>query len=326
MTDQTTFDLVQYLRSTGIQYEILQKLKGGTANFVWRIIDESGHSRIIKHAEAYIASNPGIPFPLDRMDFEYRALKTIPIHIPANDLIQLPGVFSYDAEQHVLTIADGGGRTLKDAYTDPSIDVSEYGHRIGAWLASLHQSTKDTAMSDNVTAKHIYRHSYRNAPAAAKRFGLNPVLAESVNLKYGNMLSTDDECVCHGDFWPGNILVGDQGLTVVDWEMVRRGCGATDVGQFAAEAYLLDRFHGNKGLLSAFLSGYKQARDLEDDFVKRVQVHMGVHLAFWPTVVQWASHEETKNVLVMGHKMMRDATRDDWKSLLKMGAVGELCR
>lgn len=326
MADQKTFDVVQYLRSAGIRYNVLEKLTGGTANFVWRTVDGSGHSRVIKHAEAYIANNPEIPYPLDRMNFEHTALKTIPVYLPANDLIQLPGIFSYDAEQHVLIIADGGSRTLKDAYTDPSIDVLGYGRRIGAWLASLHQSTKSAAIGDNVTAKHIYRHSYKNAPAAAKRIGLDSALAESVNLEYGSLLSTDDECVCHGDFWPGNVLVGDQGLTVVDWEMVRRGCGATDVGQFAAEAYLLDRFHGNRGLLSAFLSGYKQARTLEDDFNKRVQVHMGVHLAFWPTVVRWASHEETKKVLVMGHEMMRDATGDDWKTLLKLGAVGELCQ
>lgn len=44
-------------------------------------------------------------------------------------------------------------------------------------------------------------------------------------------------------------------MAVVDWEMVRRGCGATDAGQFAAEAWLLERFHGEKGLLGAFLGG-----------------------------------------------------------------------
>lgn len=45
---------------------------------------------------------------------------------------------------------------------------------------------------------------------------------------------------------------------VVDWELVRRGCGATDVGQFAAESWLLDRFRGGRGLLKAFLEGYQE--------------------------------------------------------------------
>ena len=48
-------------------------------------------------------------------------------------------------------------------------------------------------------------------------------------------------------------------LSVVDWEITRRGIGATDVAQFAAEAYLLDRFCGGKGLLGAFVEAYVRA-------------------------------------------------------------------
>lgn len=324
MTVNNPLDIDDYLQSAGIKYTSLEKLTGGTANFVWRIVDESGHSAIIKHAEPYIANNPSTPFPLDRMDFEHRALTTIPKHLPVNDLIRIPEVYRYDEEQHVLTIADGGPRTLKEAYTDPSIDVCEYGRRLGGWLAALHQGTESADIGDNVTAKYIYRHSYVNAPLAAKALGLDPSLAEGINAKYGSLLATDDECVCHGDFWPGNVLVGKQGLMIVDWELVRRGCGATDVGQFAAEAYLLDRFQGNRALLPAFLSGYKQARELKDDFIKRVAVHMGVHLAFWPTVVHWGSSEETKEVVVMGSEIMRAIGEDDWKTLLKTSVIGDL--
>lgn len=42
--------------------------------------------------------------------------------------------------------------------------------------------------------------------------------------------------------------------------MVRRGCGATDVGQFAAEAWLLERFCGERGLLGAFSGGLSRRR------------------------------------------------------------------
>ena len=318
------FDIEQYLQTAGIQYKSLEKLTGGTANFVWRMVDEAGHTSVIKHAEPYVANHPEMPFPVDRMDFEHHALITIPKHIPADDLIRMPEVYGYDASQHVLTIADGGSRTLKDAYTDPSIDVCDYGRRIGAWLAALHQGTTSTDIGDNVTAKYIYRHAYANAPAAAEKLGLDPSLAERVNREYGSLLNTDDQSLCHGDLWPGNMLVSDRGLMVVDWEMVRRGCGATDVGQFAAEAYFLDRFRGNRGLLSAFLSGYKQARKLEDNFIKRVAVHMGVHMAFWPTVVHWGSSEETKELVVMGNDIMRQANEDNWNALLKTSVIGEL--
>ena len=225
-----------------------------------------------------------------------------------------------------MTLEDGGSRTLKDAYTDPDVGIPEYGRRLGAWLAALHQKSRDTSMGINITAKTIYRHAYTHTSAAAKNFDLDPALGERVNTEYGSLLSTDDECVCHGDFWPGNVLVSDRGLTVVDWEMVRRGCGATDVGQFAAEAYLLDRFRGNRGLLSAFLLGYRQAGKLAASFVQRMAIHMGVHLAFWPTVVPWGSSEETKECVVLGNEIMRKATENNWKDRLKSTLLKDLLK
>ena len=324
MPNPNTFVIEEYLASKDIQYKSVQKLTGGTGNYVWRIVDESGKSKVAKHAEPYVASNPNIPFPVDRMGFEHKALMQIPGQIPADDLIRMPEVHSYDAEHHVLTIADSGSRTLKDAYTDPHIDIQEYGRRLGAWLAALHQNTRDTDIGNNVTGKAIYRHAYTHTSAAAKSFDLDSTLGERINTDYGSLLSTDDECVCHGDFWPGNVLVSDRDLTIVDWEMVRRGCGATDVGQFAAEAYLLDRFRGNRGLLSAFLSGYRQLGELAAQFVQRAAIHMGVHLAFWPTVVPWGSSEETKECVVLGNEMMKKATKDDWRDLLKLTPVEDL--
>ncbi|KAL8717872.1 MAG: hypothetical protein Q9181_008269, partial [Wetmoreana brouardii] len=107
-------------------------------------------------------------------------------------------------------------------------------------------------------------------------------------------------------------------LTVVDWEMCRRGCGATDVGQFAAETYLLDRFCGGRGLQHAFLQAYREKMlafgvDVakKQDFVKRVAVHMGVHLAFWPASVKWAEQEETKAIIELGHELMRHADEEN---------------
>lgn len=326
MSNTNTFAIEKYLAFRHIQYKSVQRLTGGTGNYVWRIVDESGGSQVAKHAEPFVASNPNIPFALDRMDFEYKALMQIPQQIPTDELIGMPKVHCYDAEQHVLTIADGGSRTLKDAYTDPDVGIPEYGRRLGAWLAALHQKSRETNIGNNITAKTIYRHAYTHTSATAKNFDLDPALGERVNTEYGSLLSTDDECVCHGDFWPGNVLVSDRGLTIVDWEMVRRGCGATDVGQFAAEAYLLDRFCGNRGLLSAFLLGYRQAGKLAASFVRRMAIHMGVHLAFWPTVVPWGSSEETKECVVLGNEIMKKATEDNWRDRLKLTPLKDLLK
>lgn len=51
---------------------------------------------------------------------------------------------------------------------------------------------------------------------------------------------------------------------------------------------------------------------------------MGVHLAFWPTVVPWGSSEETKECVVLGNEMMKQATEDDWTDSLKLIPVKDL--
>jgi hypothetical protein len=97
-------------------------------------------------------------------------------------------------------------------------------------------------------------------------------------------------------------------LTVLDWEMSRRGNGATDVGQFAAEAWLLDTFRGGRRLLQAFLSGYAEevGPRMTEGFAKRAGVHMGVHLAYWPSVIvpAWADEAGTRGILEFGRDLV----------------------
>jgi len=222
-------------------------------------------------------------------------------------------------------MSDGGPLTLKEAYTNPALDIPAIGKRIGKWLAALHLATESTDIGagGNVTAKQIYRYCYTNLGSALERNGFDPSLGATVNNVYGAKLQTDDECVCHGDFWPGNIIVQNIDgsasapvLTVVDWEMVRRGCGATDIGQFAAEAFLLDRFRGGRGLLSAFLSSYHgRAGSVDLQFGKRIAVHFGTHVAFWGSVNRWGAEEETREIVEVGKEVVERALRKEWEWL-----------
>ena len=82
-----TEQLVAYLdrKQTTFSPDSLQRLSGGVGNFVWRMINESGKSVIIKHAEPYVAASAlRMPFPVDRMDFEHRVL----FHLNAKPLIK----------------------------------------------------------------------------------------------------------------------------------------------------------------------------------------------------------------------------------------------
>jgi hypothetical protein len=292
----TAHQLRQYLNLKKIPAEKITPLTGGTANYVFRIAS-SGQSRIIKHAESFIKVAPDVPFSAERMDFEAHALRTIPTVVPNDETIRLPDLLSYDENEHVLTLEDAGDLTFKVAYQDSKVDVCGVGKAIGRWFARLHASTTKEEVKrgfDNQTAKSMYRFMYNNLSSSLEKHGFDPALGERINAKYGALLQTDDVCVCHGDIWPAQILLLSENdhatgceklnIIIIDWEMTRRGNGATDVAQFAAESWLLDRKHGGRGLLDAFLGAYIIERPLTKADRERVVVHFGAHLGFWPTI------------------------------------------
>lgn len=220
---------------------------------------------------------------------------------------------------------DAGLQNLKAWYPNtPASTIPAVGAALGTWLVQLHHRTRNLRNADNITAKNIYRYAYSNLSSAFAKYGLDDALAREIDEEFGAKLATDDVCVCHGDFWTGNILVneGEDGsttLSVVDWEMTRRGTGATDVAQFAAEAYLLDYLCGGKGLTKAFLEAYVQAaREYEwvnEEFVRRLVVHFGVHVAFWPTRVEWCDEKQTGELVRLGREHLVSGRGADWEAV-----------
>ena len=329
-----------YLTGRNIAFKDLKLLSGGSCNFVFRLTPtdpqaflDPGHSDttkvalILKHAQPYIAQNPTHAFPTSRMDLEHAALTTLPKLLPPNPLVAPVHVESYDAESHVLTIHDGGSDTLKSAYsTLEAGTVQRIGSEVATWLSQLHASASMPSSSNppgwwrpwdnDHLSKSIYRFSYNVLAPTLSQYGYGEEgrrLGERINEIYGSALQTDHEAICHGDFWPGNILLDHHThmsttpqfphLTVIDFEMSRCGNPATDVAQFAAEAWLLDTFRGAKGLLPAFLERYGELNSIE---VERVAVHMGAHLICWPARLgaEWGDEEAVKECVRTGRELL----------------------
>jgi 5-methylthioribose kinase len=318
-------ELADFL-STGFsqKLEIQDPLVEGSANFLYRVKSESGEAYILKHAENFIKNNPGVAFPAKRMDFEAGILTALASVLPEDDVVQPVQVIKYDAARHNLLLSDGGISNLKAAYSNPDLDIKFIGSHLGKWLANFHKSTIDLQFGDNQIAKSIYRWSYNHLAQARTEYGYDSKLGEQINEKFGSLIATDDVSLCHGDFWTGNIIVKTDPvrLTVVDWEISRRGNGATDVAQFAAEAWLLDRFRGNRGLLDAFLEAYiREKGAMSEQDLQRVVIHFGTHISYWPTQVKWGSKEETAEIVKSGNKILQKGEAMDlvWlrKSYLK---------
>ncbi|KAI9725807.1 MAG: hypothetical protein M1828_002436 [Chrysothrix sp. TS-e1954] len=323
-----------YLDTVGKPYSTVRKLTGGSVNFVWRVTQSTGQTFILKHAKAHIRMNPSVAFSIERIGFEYLVLKHINATIrkanPATDTINVlaPEVITYDVENHMLFLTDGGRPTLKSAYeTYSSDEACDVGRRLGIWLASLHHATEqidpeEEGRNENAITQAGWALSH--TPETLRKYGMSVEAADSAVLKCRPLLDQADSCACHGDFDPANIVLSsgkeNQRITVIDWEQYRRGDGMTDVAQFAAEIYCYERFRCKTGILGSFLKAYLERRPLPS--LMTFGAHFGAHLVYWPSRVHWAGPSETKELAGVGLKFIERAvqgTLTDWIHKLAEG-------
>lgn len=296
-------------------------LEGGVSNYLYRLTKTNGSTVILKHAEPYAAFDKTWSYGIERIACERAALSSIRTALLSSSsavlaAVEIPYVISYDHGDHTLIMSDCGSST-KDLHTAfpslTSLQRVDYGRRLGLWLVALHKCTgiDEAAFSANLMAKERKGMDQRisllsaGLPIASLGTG-TPVQIASEQREFIELLEpfvaaitkADTGPVVHGDFWPGNILVSPSPaetrkdfLAVIDWESVRLGTGASDVGVFAAEAWLLCHFHSTSvraaivepedfGMLNIFLASYLEAMGkIEEEFVREAMLQFAINLS-----------------------------------------------
>jgi 5-methylthioribose kinase len=233
----------------------VEELTGGVACAVFAVRGE-GKRVVVKQAlERFRVADEWL-VPPERAAAEAHALELMARLAPGS----APTLLDSDAEAFVLVMEEAPGdwrpwkALLLDGTADPSVAA-----RLGELLAILHSADADLGSTESFEAQRVdpyLRTIQRRHPELAERIGA-----------YIDRLLETTSCVVHGDYSPKNVLVGDDGLWVIDWEVVHRGDPAFDLA-FLLNHLLLKAIHrpqardGYAACGRAFLDAYGPVEDM----------------------------------------------------------------
>lgn len=230
-----------YLVSRGLLERIdpvtVAELGGGVSNVVLSV---SAPSRrlVVKQALPRLRVDDEWPAKRERAVTEAAALRLADSLTPG----LVPGVLDADPESCALTIAHAPAtwQPWKDLLLAGRADP-HVAHRLGSALASWHRATLDAdGVRERFTDPEAFE-QLRVDPYHRTIQRRHPEVAEAVG-KLVELMLARRRCLVHGDFSPKNVLVGPDGLWVIDWEVAHYGDPAFDIA-FMVNHLLLKALH-----------------------------------------------------------------------------------
>jgi tRNA A-37 threonylcarbamoyl transferase component Bud32 len=210
-------------------FDQAKPLTGGLMNHVWRVW-RGAQTFVFKYAPPHMAADPGIELSPDRLGFEAWALERA---------VQGHGVRPprlVDQGPDWLLMEDLGPLPTLDAVLTAGRNVDL--KPLGRYIRELHdRNGPDNADIQRVRLEVQYR----------------PLGLEG----FGRRLCEPGTSFIHGDLWPRSVLVGDEGLFLIDWEFCHQGRPCQDVGHLLAHLWMLNHVHGiGEAPMMSFMNGY----------------------------------------------------------------------
>ncbi|KAH0028194.1 hypothetical protein KCU78_g3708, partial [Aureobasidium melanogenum] len=142
---------------------------------------------------------------------------------------------------------------------------------------------------------------FANLPGIVKKYGYRDRIIEQAAAVAHQKVLEGRDVLTVGDFWPGNVLVCENQLCILDFELVKPGTSSFDIGQMAAELYCLSQFankEGDSAVLTAFFDAY--GSNIEHVDIVKVAIRVGAHfIVMAPTV--WGGLVEPRRVSALLH-------------------------
>ena len=249
-------DVVPYLRERLPDFEPTGspvRLPEGNLNVVWRVPGADG-SVIVKYAPPYVAADPDVPLDPSRLVYEARCLKVLgpdgPLHDVTRPALRPPRPLHVDTDPHVLVMEDIGdvptlGRWLRGATDEERTRrAADIGRTLGRFIGRLHRATMDDeryaeAFNNLRVQETRYAVQYQAVANLLARRGVADARALGDRAEHlGKRLLRSGRCLTMGDLWPPSVLVLDDGLRFIDWELSHYGQPAQDIAHFAAHLWM----------------------------------------------------------------------------------------
>jgi 5-methylthioribose kinase len=236
-------------RADGLEVE---ELGGGVSAAVFAVRGE-GTRVVVKQAlERFRVADEWL-VPPERAVDEAWALELMTRVAPGS----APALLDIDSSTYTLVMeeAPASWRPWKSLLLEGEADPA-VARRLGEVLGTFHAGTAgvDLGSAESFDAQRIdpyFRTIQRR----------HPDVATTIGGTVDRLLSTE-RCLVHGDYSPKNVLVGADGLWVIDWEVVHRGDPVFDVA-FLLNHLLLKAIHRPRARTAyetcaeAFLAAYE---------------------------------------------------------------------
>lgn len=266
LLDENT--ILPYLAGRGIvdaEHATASLLGGGVSNVVLAVSDGS-RRLVLKQARAKLAVAEAWFAPRERVLREAEGLRVL----SGIDPEAAPAVVDLDPDALTMTIeqAPDDWTDWKTRLMAGDVDSGIAG-RLGGSLSRMHQATQGgSGLSAELVADVETFDVLRIEPYHRTAALRNPDLASAIDDVVERMRDTR-QCLVHGDFSPKNVLVGDDGAWIIDFEVAHLGDPSFDVA-FMQTHLLLKAIHaptwrdGFAEASRAFLDAYSRDTPISD--------------------------------------------------------------
>jgi thiamine kinase-like enzyme len=167
--------------------------------------------------------------------------------------LNVPQPAGYWDRLHLRLRERASGKLLKDFINYADADWTAPMHRVGAWLAKLHNSGIEVerrfSIENEIRQLEGWLTDLMNCDypwIAHEKERLAELMAEMISRT--NEITLDRACITHGDFHPENIFVRGSSITVIDFEQSGIGEPASDLGYLLGEIDVqADRYWQRRG-------------------------------------------------------------------------------